>query len=389
VINSCFQCGYPETHPFGIRIENATCSGCDFHNQKWSVNWEARMADLKKIASNDARCVLIVDSSPESFYSLEVLLSAGFKVVCTHFNSLLNTEAGHENFAKLRDSFDVEFRELTLDFMTVRRIVRSSLLFRGTSRWHFNAGQRIFALNTAKSLGINQIFISKHEGNEQTGMFDHSEFVEMSYRSWIDHDLSGLSPLNLLKNSILRKNDVSYFDYPMECIVGKSDIRGLYLSNYLYWDNKKIHDEMSHKYGLTSNSLARFTLNNFEDIDDISKLTYHNYLKFLKFGYTMKRDHAVQWTRNGCKLNFETIGTLGRNEFSVGDFEEFAQWMDCAPEGLLLASETFINPNIWEQIDFRIWRSRIPGVEAVINHSDIKINRRSLPNSIFGNYINI
>lgn len=378
-LDKCAKCGYPISHPFGIRISTNSCAGCDFSEQKKDVNWNERFDELKAIAKRDPKCLLIVDSNPKSFYALEKLLNAGFEVTCTHFNSLMNTLEGHENFAKLRNSFDVEFITRTQGLPATKKIVKETILNHGSLMWHFNAGQRIHALKTAESRGIYQIFIAEHKGNEQTGMYDAHEEIHMTYKSWIDHDLSGQDPTLLRSRLNLEKSSLNYFKYPENVIKGDSQIVGRFLSYFDYWNSPQINQDISQRFKLKSNLYSKYTINKNEDINTFAKLTFHNYLKKMKYGFTTKLDQSVQWNRNGFQIN--SVDT--HDEIQLADFEQIAEWLETSIEAIILVSEKFINPRVWEAIDFRIWKSRIGNSCEVIDHSKIKVNKKNLINSIF------
>jgi hypothetical protein len=82
------------------------------------------------------------------------------------------------------------------------------------------------------------------------------------------------------------------FFYPDDEDIERVGVRGIYLSNYIYWNGRAQTEFIIDNLGFeTAQSRAR-TFNIYDKLDDVHANGLHDYLKYLKFGYA-----APQMTR--------------------------------------------------------------------------------------------
>ncbi len=165
--------------------------------------------------------------------------------------------------------------------------------------WPCIAGQTVFPVQTSIRYNIPLIIWGAHQGLEQVGMFSHLHNVEMTRRYRKDHDLMGMEADDMLNTfNTLSEEDMCQYRYPSDSDLRKAGTRGIYLGNYIRWDPKAQHEEMIKLYGYESASFDR-TFETYDHIDCYNYLNIHDYLKYLKTGFSKVTDHACREIRHG------------------------------------------------------------------------------------------
>ena len=86
-----------------------------------------------------------------------------------------------------------------------------------------------------------------HQGIEQVGMFSYMDGIQMSRQYRRDHDLFGIEPEDLSRKKIVSgklKKELIKFNYPNRDYLKKIGVKGIYLNNYLNWDNRKMQENI-------------------------------------------------------------------------------------------------------------------------------------------------
>ena len=164
-------------------------------------------------------------------------------------------------------------------------------------------------------------------------MYSHLDEVEMSARYREDHHLmqwdidnleSRFPSLKNFNNSIYR-----YLDY--SDISGHS-IRGIYLSNYIPW-NQKLQQEFMHAKFSYKVATSSDLFNPYEHPHCSFYNGVHDWLKYLKHGYGRFLDHLVRevrWRRISTANAFTLIKNLECNP-PVDNIKLFREFMDISP----------------------------------------------------------
>ena len=207
----CKRCLYPENHPYGIIFdENGICSGCRVHEEKDQIDWEKRFEKLKNIINNFSRCskgngydcVVPVTGGGDSFFVVNIVKNKlGLNPLLVNYNHQFNTKIGIRNLANLSTVFDCDMITSTVSPDLIKRITRHTLKYHGSIYWQVLAGQSTFPVQIAVKFRIPLIIWGLHGWSEQTGMYSHLDNVEMTERCRNEHNLFGLSPREILRNS--------------------------------------------------------------------------------------------------------------------------------------------------------------------------------------------
>ena len=301
----CKRCVYPSNHPLNLIFDReGICSGCKVHDEKFRINWKKKQQKLKKIVANyknnsDGKhdCIIPVSGARDSFFIVDYVKNIlRLNPLLVNYNKHFNTIYSHKNLSKLRSIIGCSLITLTVKPQTVKKITKATIKKIGSIYWHCIAGQTVFPVKLACKLKIPLIIWGAHQGVDQVGMFSHYEEVEMTRKYRKEHDLMGYEAEDFIGYNGLTKKDLENFLYPSDDEIQKVGVRGIYLNNYIKWDSLSQHKKMKKKYKYASIKQGR-TFDDFNDIDCNHYNGLHDYIKFLKHGYSKVFDHCAREIR--------------------------------------------------------------------------------------------
>lgn len=338
-IIECSRCLYKSNHPFGIEFnQEGVCSGCLVHDQKTNLDWNRQWSSLLSLIDRSSKlrnksdydCIVPIRGTPEYFYALHLLVDIlGLRVLAVSYNSQFNSLVGVQNIALIREKFDIDFLSYTSNPLIYKKLVRESIVRRGSLRWPFSAGETQFAISTAINKQIPFIFWPVNQQTEQVGSHGYDEFPEMSRVAWHNYDLMGLEPKELLSsNSLINQIEIEDLNYPDDRQINKIPVRGLYLSNYVAWDSRLFAEKAVSDMGALASENTR-TFDTYDRIDDITYMSLHDELKNSKFGYSRVTDSLSRELRFG-RLEKSTASNLDsyyRSQNTQKEYQPFLDWL--------------------------------------------------------------
>ena len=372
----CKRCLYPSNHPYGMVFEGGVCMGCRIHEEKDSINWENRFqilqslvnTNVKNVGRNGFDCIVPVTGGGDSYFIVHIVKNIlGMNPLLVNYNSHFNTKVGIRNLANLATVFDCDVVTSTLSPELLKRLTRHTIKKYGSMYWQALAGFLTFPVQVSVKYRIPLIIWGVQPWSEQTGMFSHLDEVEMTERCRKEHGLMGISAENLIDyEAEITRADVQPFIYPFDNEIEAIGVRGLYLGNYIRWDAKKQHELMIDMYGYESAKQQR-TFNTYEDVHCFHSAGLHDYIKYLKYGYSKVTDHASREIRLKRMTREEGIALTQcyQNNFPQ-DLPMFLDWCEITEEALL--------SSIWNRRDQNIWRQNVNGEwklrDSILNHVD-------------------
>ncbi|MGI8892279.1 MAG: N-acetyl sugar amidotransferase [Bacteroidia bacterium] len=361
----CKRCLYPENHPLYITFEEeGICSGCRIHEEKDSLDWTLRLQKLKNILSgyqnqsgNNYDCIIPVSGARDSYFIVHTIKNVmGMNPLLVTYNKQYNTAEGVRNLANLRIQFDCDIMTLTVNPETVKRITRATLRNMGSMYWHCLAGQTVYPVQMAVKFKIPLIVWGAHQGIDQVGMFSHLDEVEMTRKYRKEHDLMGYEAEDLIDDfDGITEKDIVQFKYPDDKELERVGVRGIYLNNYIRWDSKAQHEEMIKKFGYKTSEQTR-TFDTYNDVDCFNYSDVHDYIKFLKHGYSKVTDHAtreIRLRRMTREYGFELVKKFYNKK--PKNLSLFLDWI-----GMTLNSFNYIldqhrNKDVWKRNENWDW----------------------------------
>jgi N-acetyl sugar amidotransferase len=373
----CKRCLYPVNHPYGMVLDDhGVCMGCRIHEEKDSLDWGERFRMLERIVHTNAQrmgrkgfdCIVPVTGGGDSYFIVHTVKNVlGMNPLLVNYNAHYNTKIGVRNLANLATVFDCDIVTSTLSPDLLKRITRHTLKKYGSMYWQVLAGYLTFPVQVAVRFRIPLIIWGVQPWSEQTGMFSHLDEVEMTERCRKEHGLMGISAEDIVDSAAgVTRGDVQPFVYPYDSELETVGVRGLYLSNYIRWDAKRQHEAMIDTYGYES-SVQQRTFNTYEDVHCFHSAGVHDYIKYLKYGYSKVTDHATREIRLKRMTREEGISkVLEYSERSPADLSLFLDWAE-------MSEREFLDC-VWNRRDGRIWARDKSGEWVLRDRVDRHIN---------------
>jgi len=299
-IKYCSNCWNPSNHPLGLSFDkNNVCSGCNVHNERYSINWSKRQKDLKKIFHKNYNsyydCVIPVFGNGDDFFVVDYAKNIlKINPLIVNFNTHYNSKVGIRNMARLISQLDCDHISMTISPKVMKSLSKFTLEKIGDFYWPILAGQQSFPVQVALKFKIPFILWGVNGYLDQVGKFSHYNLVEMSKRIWEEFSCRGYDAKDIFdmqKNINFNLNDLNPLIYPNLDEIVKNNIRGIYLGNYIFWDSKLQTEKMIKKYGYETFKEQR-TYNTYESIYCIHNDGMHDFNKFLKHGFCKVTDHV-------------------------------------------------------------------------------------------------
>jgi len=371
----CKRCLYPSNHPYGMIFDNdGICMGCRVHEEKDQLDWGNRFKKLEKIAHVNSKimgtknfdCIIPITGGGDSYFIVHIVKNVlGMNPLLVNYNSHYNTKLGIRNLANLSTVFDCDVLTSTLSPNHLKKITSQTIKQYGNMYWQVLAGYTTFPVQTAVRFRIPLIIWGVHPWSDQTGMFSHLDEVEMSHRCRKEHALMGISAEDLVNSdSDVTRSDVQPFIYPFDNELEKVGVRGIYLSNYIRWDSKAQHEQMIREYGYETSKQQR-TFNSYEDVHCFHSAGIHDYLKYLKYGYSKVTDHASREIRLKRMTRNTGIKMVQKySQIEPNDLDLFLKWIDMKKDEFYSYINKYRDKDAWK-FENDEWSLK----DSIINHS--------------------
>ena len=353
----CKRCLYPENHPLNITFDDeGICSGCRVHEEKDILDWKERSEKLESIldnyknkSGNNYDCIIPVSGARDSYFIVHTIKKVyGLNPLLVTYNKHYNTALGARNLANLRIMFDCDIMTLTVKPESVKKITRATLRKFGSIYWHCIAGQTVYPVQIAVKFKIPLIIWGAHQGIDQVGMFSHLDEVEMTRKYRKEHDLMGYEAEDLIDEfDNVTEQDITQFKYPDDKEIERVGVRGIYLNNYLRWDSRAQHEKMIKKYNFQTKLQTR-TFDNYNDVDCWNYSDLHDYIKFLKHGYSKVFDHACREIRLRKMTRQKAIELVKEHMTQKPkNIKLFFEWLGVTESGFNYLIDQHRNKSLW------------------------------------------
>ncbi len=383
----CKRCLYAANHPYGMVFDAAgVCSGCRVHEEKDSLDWNARLELLRRIAGANSRrsqgrgfdCIVPVTGGGDSYFIVHTVKNVlGMNPLLVHYNHEYNTDVGIRNLANLATVFDCDVLTSTLSPSLLKRVTRETLRRFGSMYWQVLAGTLTFPVQVAVKFRIPLIIWGVQGWSEQTGMFSHLDEVEMTERCRKEHGLMGIAAEDLVGGEGgLSRADIQSFVYPYDNELEAVGVRGIYLANYIRWDAKAQHEQMIRLYGYEA-AVQQRTFNTYEDVHCMHSAGLHDCIKYLKLGYGKVTDHASREIRLRRMTREQGIEAVRRYAgVEPNDTARFLDWVEMDRERLFACIDRKRDPAAWRRNKEGDWTLR----DSILEHaSDGGVDAVRLP----------
>lgn len=375
----CARCCYPaNAKPTIIFDDEGVCSGCRYHESRQQINWAEREALLREtLAEHKARareagspydCIIPVSGGKDSHYQAYLMkVVYGMNPLLVTFNHSYNTRLGNENLRNIVRQFGLDLIRFTVSPHAASRISRYMLKKVGDMTWHYHAGIRTFPFQIAVKYNTPLVILGEHGFAELTGLVSLEDLVEHTKWSRQEHDMRGIEPHELInEESGITYHDIVPYIYPSDEDIERVGVRGLYMSNFYYWDAltqaKKMHEEYGFKLHPGMRERTFLLHGKIEDhANDV-----HDYLKYLKFGYGRATDDASMEIRHGRMTREEGIELVKKyDHVRPSTLDTYLQFMGISEQDFYDWIEPMRDESIWQKGAGGEWTVK----DSVANHA--------------------
>ena len=288
--------------------ESGICSACKFVKVKDSIDWGKKREELKQIfekyKSKDGSnydCIIPVSGGKDSHYQTYVITQEfGLNPLLVSFRPTYRelTDIGRKNLDNLKKAFNVDCLEFSPKPDVYRKMQKIALLELGDASYPAHFSIFTIPVRVAVEKKIPLIVWGENSQAEYGGPIDDQkkQYLDpiwlkkygVSIKSAAHSDYNG--PEFMKKHGIEDKDLIPY-TYPSEKELQDVGVTGIFLGQFIKWDVFK-QIEMMKEWGFSViDGQSEGTYTNFENLDNKDQ-GFHDYLKWLKFGYGRTSDHA-------------------------------------------------------------------------------------------------
>jgi len=366
----CSRCLYPENaKPTIIFDDSGVCSGCRYHESRGhlEIDWVERekileqiLDEARKIArvrGNSHDCIVPVSGGKDSHYQVWLLKKKyGMNPLLVTFNHCFNSPAGLRNLENLVEKSGCDMVRYTIGLDSVRRVGRHMLEKVGDITWHYHAGIYTYPFQVAVQYNIPLIVWGEHGFAELTGLVSMHDFVEFTRWSRKEHNMRGYEPQDLIGQNGITLSDVRPYIYPSDEDILQTEVRGIYLSNFVDWDAKRQGELMISEWGFSPVTYERDrTFNLYAKIEDHAN-DVHDFQKYLKFGYGRATDDASMEIRHGRMTREEGMSTVQYYDHrEPTSLQMYCDFLGITSDYFYSLVEKMRDPAIWKNDGNGVW----------------------------------
>ncbi len=373
----CRKCAYPSSSAVSLDFDKETvCTGCQVTAEKKDIDWEKRkqllldiIKEYKGKSNLNYDCIIPVSGGKDSYFQTHVIKNElKLNPLLVTYNANNYSKTGLENLANMREKFDVDHIFFTPSVKALIKMNIIGMTMMGDMNWHAHMGIRTYPIQTAVRYDIPLMFWGEHGRSDVGGMFSYHDFFEFTYRSFFEHDCRGYSLDDAViegkKNGItLSSKELDPWRYPSDKEIERVGVRGLFVSNFFYWDANEHGQMMIKEYNFKESSEPfERTYRRMSNLDDIHENGIHDYMKFIKFGYGRCSDHSSKDIRSGKLSRDEGIREIKmRDHIKPRDLERWLKYVNWTEDQFDIVADSFRDPRVWWIKDGEWWKDNLWG----------------------------
>lgn len=364
-VEYCKKCIMPSTKPSLSFDDEGICDACRAAEAKDEIDWKARKKELEelldKYRNNDPKkydCIVAVSGGKDSTFQVLVMKKIyKMNVLCVQFDPTTPSEVGRHNLENLR-TLGVDLISLKANSVVNNRLCREGFVRVGDHEWPNHIGICAAVARLAVQLNIPLIIWGENTQLEYGGGVKlYGGIKELTTKNVLDKEYAEkigdwfvMNKGHLDELGVEEEAQQMYF-YPSEEELKKAKIHGIFLGYYLKW-NARRHVELDKKYGWRlKDTPVEGTYSRYENLDDVL-YPVHDYLKYLKFGFSRASDSACidihcnskrLTRRNALILAARYDGVLSENTI-----EMFCKRFDMTKKEFFEVLEKYANKTIFK-----------------------------------------
>jgi hypothetical protein len=180
-----------------------------------------------------------------------------------------------------------------------------------------------------------------------------NDFVEWTYRNRLEHYCRGFEWNYMLGREGLTAQDMVAYQYPSDQEIFDLDLRGIHLSNYVYWEANEHGKMVQEKYDFeVADEPFDRTYRTMSNLDDMHENGVHDYMKFVKLGYGRCTDHASKDVRANLLSRGQAVDLVRKHDHvKPRDLARWLEYTGMSEEEFDAIADTFRDPRVWRYED--------------------------------------
>ena len=355
----CTKCLYPDTKPQLGFDQSGVCNACKNFEWKETVNWDEKRKELEKILekyrNKDGKrydCIIPVSGGKDSHYQTYVIKKEfGLNPLLVNFHPFDFTEVGRKNIENIK-TLGVDCVEFTPNPIIYKKLAKFGLMELGDYQWPEHIGIFTVPVQIAVRYKIPLIIWGENPQLEYGGPDTASRSPYLN-REWTEkhggYFLDKIRPEDMTKQGIELK-DLKPYLYPSDEEIRSVGVTGIFLGNYIKWDIFK-QLEVVKKIGFNLNpELKEGTYDDWENLD-VKFTVFHDYFKFLKYGFGRATDHASLEIRYKRLTREEGLKLVKQYEGKIPTkyLQEFLNQAEVSEEEFHQICDKFTNKDLFKK----------------------------------------
>ena len=357
----CKKCLYPDTKPQIIFNDEGICSACVNHDKKEIIDWDKKRQEFQDILDKyksrnktNYDCIIPVSGGKDSHYQTYVIKKEfGLNPLVINFHPHDQTELGKRNLENLK-KIGVDCIEFSPNPEVYLKLARFGLKELGDFQWPEHLGIFTIPVQMAVKLNIPLIIWGENPQLEYGQPTDVNKDTILD-REWNEKNggyfLDKIKPKDMIKYGF-QLDELRPYIYPTDEEIRKVGVTGVFLGSYLKWDIFKQLDIVKKIGFKESVDKKEGTYDGWENLD-VYFTVFHDYFKFLKYGFGRATDHASIEIRYGRITREEGLELVKKNEGKIPRqyLKEFLEFADISMDEFLEICSKFTNKKIFKVDD--------------------------------------
>ena len=354
----CKKCLYPDTKPQLVFNEDGICSACSNSDLKEKINWDDKEKELRGILeefkSKDGSnydCIIPVSGGKDSTFQTYVIKKVyGLNPLVVNFHPLDQTEIGKKNLENLK-RIGVDCIEFTANPEIYLKLARYGLTELGDFQWPEHIGIFTVPVQIAVRYKIPLIIWGENPQLEYGQPTDIEKDTILD-RDWNEKNggyfLDKIKPQDMTKYGF-DLNDLKPYLYPTDEEIREVGVTGVFLGSYIKWDIFK-QLELVKTLGFSENEENKEgTYNKWENLD-VYFTVFHDYFKFLKYGFGRTTDHVSIEIRYGRMTREKGIELVKEYEGKIPRrfLKEFLEAAEISEKKFYEICDKFTNKELFQ-----------------------------------------
>lgn len=353
----CKKCLYPDTKPQLQFDKNNVCSACVNNLLKENMDWDKKrevfLRIIEKYRSKDGSnydCIIPVSGGKDSTFQTYVMKETfGLNPLVVNFHPLDQTEVGRKNLENLK-RLGVDCIEFSPKPNVYSKLAKFGLIELGDFQWPEHIGIFTVPVQIAIKYKIPLIIWGENPQFEYGTLTDINEETVLD-KKWTEkhggYFLDKIKPQDMVKYGFEMKDLMPYL-YPSDEEIREIGVTGVFLGSYVKWDIFK-QLNLVKKLGFSENNESKEgTYLRWENLD-VYFTVFHDYFKFLKYGFGQATDHASIEIRYGRITRDHGIELVKKHEGKIPRkyLKEFLQAAEITENEFHKICDKFTNKDIF------------------------------------------